>query len=411
MISLALLLASTTPDIVVDELEDGTDLVIAMMPAERVSMRLVIRSGGDDDPPGQAGLAHLLEHLVFHGTYAEAEGALFQRAWGAGAYLNAMTSSEWTAYVLNVPAGAFSELAPSFLTTVTSPALPFSSLDRERSVVAAESSDRPDALSIAFAFDQQAYPSRNGGVTVIGTDKSREAITLDAIEEFYAKHYVPGNAVLIVTGDVTVEQVKRVAGEGLRWPPKLAGPTAKDIEAPNVPSSAKALSWLTTSVHGRVIDGHSPGACAAAAGLLDLRLRKRVIVEENMVADVQGFCHRQRGHDFLLLYVVTSSPESSQVPDWLRDIVKTAARTPATATEKAMVATRRAALLARVRVRPDVIADAIMMGLSHSDRTARQIVDDVLAPPPLLWGEVPKLLAAAARDDVLIELHFSRFEQ
>ncbi len=402
--------AKGPPEIVTGELDDGTDLVVAMMPSERLSMRLVIRSGGDDDPPGKAGLAHLLEHLIFHGTYEDGEGAMFERVWAAGGDLNAFTSSNWTSYALDTHSYAFDSLAPSFLTMVTSPALPFSSFDRERGVVGAEQYGRPDERSMMFAFDQQAYPSANGGLTVIGTEKSRASITIEEIEQWYATHYVPENAVLVVAGDVTVEQVKRVASKGLRWPPKLAGPQREVVETPNVPSEAKARSWLTVTIHGRLVDGAAPGACEAAAGLLELRARKRIVGDEAMAADVGTMCHRQRGHDFLLLYVATSSPESSQIPDWLKEIVKASVKQGPSASEKALVEARRRAFAARVRSRPDVVADQIMGALQIDDWTPQQAVNAAMSPPPLRWADVPKLLAGAAKDSALVELHFSRFE-
>lgn len=401
---------AAVPEVVTDELDDGTDLVVAMMPSERLSVRLVIRSGGDDDPPNKAGLAHLLEHLIFHGTYDDGEGAMFERVWAAGGDLNAYTSSNWTTYALDTHSYAFESLAPSFLTMVTSPALPFASYDRERGVVGAEQYGRPDERSIMFAFDQQAYPSANGGLTVIGTEKSRASITIDDIEQWYATHYVPENAVLVVAGDVTVEQVKRVAAKGLRWPPKLAPPQRDVEETPNAPSEAKARSPITVTIHGRLVDGAAPGACEAAAGLLELRVRKRVIGDEALVADVGSLCHRQRGHDFMLLYVVTSSPESSQIPDWLKAIVKAALKTPPTAAEKALVEARHRTFAARVRSRPDVVADAIMRALAIDDWTPQQAAKAALSPPALRWADVPKLLAGAARDSALVELHFSRFE-
>lgn len=396
----------------IDELADGTDVVVVNVPGGQVSVRLVIRSGGDEDPPGRAGLAHLLEHLIFHGTYQEGEGAFFQKAWGAGADLNALTSSNWTTYLLDARASAFDELVPSFLTMVTSPALPFAELEREKGVVGAEQALRPSELSVMFAFDQQAFPSANGGVTVIGTDKSREQITIDDIERWYALHYVPENAVLVVVGDVTVEQVRRAATAGLKWPPKIGAPVRQDDETPNAPSQAKAGSLLTVTIQGHALSQGwaGSGGCDAAAGLLELRLRKRVVVEQRMIADVGSFCHRQRGHDFLLAYVVTASPESSTMPDWIKGVVKNAATVPATPAEKATVESRRRALLSRSRGRPDLIADAIMRALLREDWTGRHAVHSVFAPPPLKWTDAPTILKQAADPKNLVELHFSRFE-
>ena len=140
--------AAKSDDLVVEKLKDGTTLVYAHVAGRDVAVRFVVRAGGEDDPPGKAGLAHILEHLVFHGTYDAPEGVMFERAWGAGGSLNAFTTDLATVFVLDVPTSSFASLTPSFLAMVTSPALPFAQFDREKGVVGAEAFDRPDIISV-----------------------------------------------------------------------------------------------------------------------------------------------------------------------------------------------------------------------------------------------------------------------
>src|SRR5438045_3817163 len=81
-------------------LEDGVQIVQVkpLAGATMASLRVVVRAGGLQDPPGKSGLAHLLEHLIFHGTYDTPEGGLWDAARAAGADVNAYTSSDLTVY-------------------------------------------------------------------------------------------------------------------------------------------------------------------------------------------------------------------------------------------------------------------------------------------------------------------------
>ena len=107
-------------------------------------------------------------------------------------------------------------------------------------------------------------------------------------------------------------------------------PPPPEVGTPNVPTEAKGASWMTVTAQARLVDGTTRGGCEAAAGLVELRLRKRVIAVENLAAGVFGACIRQRGHDTIVMAVWSSSPMSSQVPDWMDETWANAVRVPAT---------------------------------------------------------------------------------
>lgn len=399
------------PAVTVEALADGTTLIHARRKGDApVSIQYVVRSGSADDPPNRAGLAHLLEHLVFQGTYEEPEGLMWEKVADAGGSMNAFTFPEFTTYVLDVPQSELRATVPSFLAMITSPALPFADLEREKGVVDAEHMDRPNAQSIGWAIDQLVFPAANQGLTGIGTRESRAAITLEELQAFYAEHYTAGNSAIVVVGDVELAEVKALVDQGLRSAPGVRGPALDVPEPANVPSEAKALSWITVTAHGRLVDGFSIGACEAAAEVLELRLRKKVFADERMPAWIDGFCHRQRGHDFMVLSVMTSSPESSLLPEWMKQIVRAAVRTPPTAREKALVEARRGATSRLTAARPSSYAWELTFAVSRDDLPIPEAVRAVTKPPRLEWGRVPALFAAAASDKTLVELHFSRFE-
>jgi zinc protease len=412
-VALALLLSGAPgkPEApVIEKLKDGTAFVYVKWPGvTRTSLRFVIAAGGDDDPPDRGGLAHLLEHLIFHGTYFDTEGSMFERANAAGAYLNAHTGPWFTSYELDVANDKFADVAPHLVQHVTAPALPLVSLEREKGVVSAEHMERLDSITMMWAIDHLAFPSENRGMNVIGGKESREKITLDDIMAFHEHHYVSGNATAIVIGDVSLDDARAAIEKGLMWPPSGSRTPAEVIE-PNAPSEAKNLSWVTVTAHARLVDGISKPACAAAAGLLEMRARDRLLNKEGIPSHVGGFCHRTRGHDFITLYAASTSPESSHFRDVLREVAKEGLARKPSAKEKQLVESRLRAMQAAISRSPSDLADQLMMSVSRDDMTLDEAVKEATAPMKVDWAGALKALAAAASEQKLVELHLSRFE-
>lgn len=428
--------ASPASPIAVETLVDGTTLVHARVAGALagevpVSVRYVVRAGSADDPAHLAGLAHLLSRAVLHGTYEEPERVMWERVAAAGGSMRARALPELTAYSLDVPVHELASTMPSFLSMVTSPALPLADLEREKAVVAAELAVPPPASGqgasvgdhetgacplgcsprMAWGLDQLAFPAPRQDLTGMGTTETRAAITLDDLQSFYAEHYTTRNSAIIVVGDVGLAEAKKLAEEGLRSAPGIPGPALDQPASANAPSESRSQSRITVTIQGRVVDGFPAGACLAAAELLELRLRKKVFADERMPAWVDGFCHHQRGHDFLVLSVVTSSPESSLLVDWMKELVRAASTARPSSRERALVESRRKALLRSTNANPSALGWAIALAISRDDLSIGDAVNTVVKPPRLDWGRVPALLSAASSDKALVELHFSRFEE
>ncbi|HCO11724.1 MAG TPA: peptidase M16, partial [Desulfonauticus sp.] len=69
-----------------------------------VSVRLFVRTGSAYEDPKQAGISHLLEHMVFKGTEKRKTGEIAEAIESKGGYLNAATSFDYTVYVMDMPA-------------------------------------------------------------------------------------------------------------------------------------------------------------------------------------------------------------------------------------------------------------------------------------------------------------------
>lgn len=169
--------------------------------------------GAKDEDPDKTGFAHLFEHLMFGGSanvpvYDEP----LQRVGGEN---NAFTTNDITNYYIQVPA---INLETAFwLESDRMLSLAFSekSLEVQRNVVVEEFKQRylnqpyGDAWLKLRPLAYKTHPYR---WATIGKDISHiEQATMQDVKAFFNKHYNPVNAILVVAGDVTVQQVKELA--------------------------------------------------------------------------------------------------------------------------------------------------------------------------------------------------------
>ena len=196
-------------------LDNGLEVVViedARAPA--VTHMLWVRAGAADEPPGQSGIAHFLEHLMFKGTETRAPGEFSAVVESVGGRDNAFTSWDFTAYHQRVHAdylGLMMEMEADRLANLS-----FTEAEwiPERDVILEERGEvvesRPGSLfneqMRAALFRHHPY-----GTPIIGWRHEMETLTGDQAMEFFASHYGPNNAVLIVAGGITAEEVRELA--------------------------------------------------------------------------------------------------------------------------------------------------------------------------------------------------------
>ena len=174
--------ADAAPNVSHFSLANGLDVVV--IPDHRtpvVTHMLWYRVGAADETPGKTGLAHFLEHLMFKGTEKNPQGLFSQTVSNIGGQENAFTSSDYTGY--------------------------FQRTAREHLKMLMEfEADRMTGLVLTDLNHPYQRP-------IIGWRQEIEKLTRDDALAFYKRFYTPNNAILIVAGDVTAEQVKGLADE------------------------------------------------------------------------------------------------------------------------------------------------------------------------------------------------------
>jgi len=169
--------------------------------------------GARDEDPGKTGFAHLFEHLMFGGSinipsYDEPLQV-------AGGENNAYTTNDLTNYYCQLPA---ENLETAFwLESDRMLSLAFSkkSLEVQRKVVSEEFKEhyinKPYG-DVWHKLREVVYTSHPYRWMTIGKElKHVEDATLEDVKAFFHKHYTPSNAILVVAGNVELEQVKVLA--------------------------------------------------------------------------------------------------------------------------------------------------------------------------------------------------------
>lgn len=201
----------------VSRLENGLTVILHRDPGSPgVSVNLSYRVGSGLERPGESGVAHLLEHLMFEGSANVPAGAFDQWLEDAGGRGNAATGEDFTVYWQDVPPGAL-ELAlflESDRMAYLAEGIDEERVERQKQVVATERDYLYEAQPYAaaeWAMRLALYPAGHPYATpVIGTPDHVAGLTVERVVEFYRAHYHPANASLVIAGDIEIEPTRKL---------------------------------------------------------------------------------------------------------------------------------------------------------------------------------------------------------
>jgi zinc protease len=209
--------AAAAPDVTHFTLKNGLEVVV--IPDRRtpvVTHMMWYRVGAADEEPGKSGLAHFLEHLMFKGTTKNPAGRFSQVVGTIGGQENAFTSSDYTGYYQRVSREKLKEMMEFEADRMTGLVLTDEVVKPELNVVLEEQNQRvanSPAAKLGEEVQAALYLNHPYGRPVIGWRHEIEKLTREDALAFYRKFYTPNNAILVVAGDVTADEVKKLAEE------------------------------------------------------------------------------------------------------------------------------------------------------------------------------------------------------
>jgi zinc protease len=203
------------------------------------SVQVWYRVGTRNEPDGQNGISHQLEHLLFKGT--KERPVQFGRLFSAlGSQFNAFTSYDETAYFGTVKRDKLDALLNLEADRMVNSLNGSEQLSSEKRVVISELQgyeNFPD-FRLSKKLMKAVFRDRNYGLPVGGTKADVEKFTVEQIGKYYQKYYSPENATLVVTGDFDTEAVLRTVRDTFGKVTQKVTQTGKEAKkvAPQAPA-------------------------------------------------------------------------------------------------------------------------------------------------------------------------------
>jgi len=279
-----------------------------------VVQQIWYRVGSMDELTGKTGIAHALEHMMFKGTKSVPPGEFSARIAAAGGRENAFTSYDYTAFFQQLHKSSLplamqleSDRMDNLLVSDTE-------FGKEIKVVMEErrwrTDDEPRSLLqeqlMATAFLEHPYHN-----PVIGWMDDLRTLNADDVRAWYRRWYEPGNAVLVVAGDVKASEVFAMAQRYYGKIPAHALPVRKAYTEPQqlgikriVVKAPAELPYIIMAYHAPALRDPShdwrPYALEVLAGILDgngsARLNKSLVREQQLASSVDaGYDSTSRG--------------------------------------------------------------------------------------------------------------------
>ena len=203
------------PQVSTFELANGLQVVV--IPDHRVPVvthMVWYRAGAADDPWGTSGIAHFLEHLMFKSTDKIKSGEFSRIITQLGGRDNAATAHDTTSYFQRVAKAHLRRVMELEADRMVNLKLIEEELRTERDVILEERRSTIDANPLSVFSEQMLsalYQNHPYQRPTIGWAHEMAGLSLQDASAFYRRFYAPNNAVLVVAGDVTAEEVRPLA--------------------------------------------------------------------------------------------------------------------------------------------------------------------------------------------------------
>lgn len=196
-------------------LANGLQVVVISNHRSPIVTQMVwYKAGAADEAWGKSGIAHFLEHLMFRGTRDVPPGEFSKIVAHNGGRDNAFTSYDYTGYFQNVSRDRLDLVMKLESGRMAGLTLTDDVVNPERDVILEERrqvvENRPSAL-LREQMNAALFLNHPYHRPVIGWEHEMRALTRDDAIAWYEKYYTPSNAILIVAGDITVEELKPLA--------------------------------------------------------------------------------------------------------------------------------------------------------------------------------------------------------
>ncbi len=319
----AVIAATAVHDVETHRLDNGLTLHVAGgHPSPVAAIQAWVGVGSADESAHQAGVAHVVEHMLFKGGAKHGVGELARAIASSGGDINAWTSFDHTVYHAVLGADRITDAIEAFGNALMATAVDPNELAREKEVILEEirqGSDDP-ARSVAQSLFSTAFVAHPYRRPVIGSPESVKRLGERDLVEFFRSFYVADNMTIVVAGDVDPHEVHRaIARRFARMP---SGRPQRRVTAEPAQTSPRAVASLREVSEAYVAIGfHVPPARHPDVAALDVaaillgesesaRLPRRLRDDEGIVTTAYAHVHALRDPGLFVLSA-TSRPRDA----------------------------------------------------------------------------------------------------
>ena len=311
MLSFAQSTLAAKPVSLATEFKLANGMEVVVIPDHRapvVTHMVWYKIGAADETPGVSGIAHFLEHLMFKSTDKIPMGEFSKIVSKLGGQDNAFTGHDATAYHQRVAKDRLPTVMSMEADRMVNLRLTEKEVLTERDVILEERRSRIDNNPGAVLDEQMnaaLYLSHPYKIPVIGWEHEMAKLSPADAMAFYKRNYAPNNAILVVAGDVTPDEVRKMAEDtyGKVAPnPAVGGPRLRPRDPPQRAARRVKLEdpragkpSLSRYYQAPSYTTAKPGEAEALDILMKItaegstsRLYKRVVVENKLASTVSG---------------------------------------------------------------------------------------------------------------------------
>ncbi|UKL14206.1 M16 family metallopeptidase [Dissulfurimicrobium hydrothermale] len=267
------------------------------------AVQVWVRAGSSYETDREAGITHLIEHMIFKGTKKRGRGELARAIESIGGSINAYTSLDYTVYHCEVPSRFLGEAIDVLSDAVLNSNFEPDELAREKDVVLEEMKMRKDMPTSAL-FDllmetsYEKYPYRR---PVIGFVKTVKSFTRQDIMDYMAKRYRPENIHVVIAGNVNTREAARYVRNAFKTLKTSREKADMDVIEPLQDAPRAAVK--TMDIH----EGHLAIAFSGAPGFNDPRAPVLDVLAALLGGGNSSRLNRSIKEDKQLVYQIDSS--------------------------------------------------------------------------------------------------------
>jgi predicted Zn-dependent peptidase len=204
------------------QLDNGLRLLTERLPhVKSASVGIWVKVGSRNERDEEAGVSHLIEHMIFKGTERRSALDIAKEIDQVGGMSNAFTSKEFTCFHAKVMADHLPMVTDLLTDIFLYSRFDSRDLERERQVVLQEIKmieDTPDELAHVL-FARNLWPDNSLGRAVMGSAETVGSVDREKVKEYLNRTYVPDRIVIAATGDVDHDRLVDLMSDGFKGLP------------------------------------------------------------------------------------------------------------------------------------------------------------------------------------------------